>query len=497
MDAIARLSDHVVRTSAGDLPPAAVAAAKTFILDAIGVGVAGSVGPWVDGLLDSLRAWGAAPDARVWVHGVRLPAPAVALANAYQIHNSEFDCVHEPSVVHAMTAVLPAVLAQAERQGGARGAELLVAATLGVDVACSVGVASRAPMRFFRPGTAGGFGATAAVGKLMGFDAATLCRAMGIVYSQLCGTMQAHAEGSILLGLQVGFNARNAVMACDMAARGAPGLEAVLEGPYGYYRLFEGAHDLEAALAGLGRTWRIAEMSHKPFPSGRATHGIVDGLLELRRRHGLAPERIERVVAAVPPLVQRLVGRPLGAAPAPGAARLCAGYVGARALIRGTVDPDDFRPAALSDAGTRALARRFEVRADDNPDPNALGPVAVEVTVTGGKRHAIVVEQVVGVVRSPLHLRMRHSVCHGAARARRGCGRESLAMRGDAPRAPSESAEGHRRWIDRTWITSVLGRRGPCAPCSPRMVLPTRRPPRGAWRASPSPRARPSWSCRW
>jgi 2-methylcitrate dehydratase PrpD len=402
VDAIALLSDHVVRTGIRDLPEAALAATRTFIVDAIGVGVAGSAGPWVDGLLESLAGWGAAPHARVWVQGARLPAPAVALANAYQVHNSEFDCVHEPSVVHAMTAVLPAALAQAERQGGARGADLLVAAALGVDVACHVGVASRAPMRFFRPGTAGGFGATAAVAKLMGFDAAALRRAMGLVYSQMCGTMQAHTEGSILLGLQVGFNARNAVMACDMAARGAPGLEGVLEGPYGYFQLFEGAHDIGAALAGLGRTWRIAEMSHKPFPAGRATHGIVDGLLELRRRLALAPEQVERVVAAVPPLVHRLVGRPLDAAPTAGRARLCAGYVGARALIRGTVGLDDFRPAALADPATHALARRFEVRADGNADPNALGPVAVEVTVKGGQRHAIAVEHVSGSPARPL-----------------------------------------------------------------------------------------------
>jgi 2-methylcitrate dehydratase PrpD len=143
-------------------------------------------------------------------------------------------------------------------------------------------------------------------------------------------------------------------------------------------------------------------MSHKPFPSGRATHGVVDGLLELRRRHPIAPEQVERVVALVPPLVHRLVGRPLDLAPTPGAARLCAGYVGARALIRGTVDLEDFRPAALGDAATHALARRFEVRPDGNPDPNALGPVAVEVTMTGGQRHAMAVEHMWGSPARPL-----------------------------------------------------------------------------------------------
>ena len=32
--------------------------------------------------------------------------------------------------------------------------------------------------------------------------------------------MQAHTEGSSLLAMQMGFNARNAVVACDLAAQG-------------------------------------------------------------------------------------------------------------------------------------------------------------------------------------------------------------------------------------------------------------------------------------
>ena len=233
-DAILGLAAHVARTGYKDLPPAAIGAAKTFLLDTIGVGVAGSAGPWVEDLVGCLAGWGASDQATVFARNPRFPAPSAALANAYQCHNSEFDCVHEGAVVHAMTAVLAASLAHAERQGFVRGRELIAALALGVDVACHIGVGSRSPLTFFRPGTAGSFGATAAVGKLMGFDAATMVRAMGIAYGQMCGTMQAHTEGSILLGLQVGFNARNALFACDLAARGVPGVEHVLEGPFGY-----------------------------------------------------------------------------------------------------------------------------------------------------------------------------------------------------------------------------------------------------------------------
>ena len=115
----------------------------------------------------------------------------------------------------------------------------------------------------------------------MDFDAKTLTHAFGIVYGQVCGTMQAHTEGSPLLAMQIGFNARNAVAACDLAAGGLLGPQDILEGPFGFYRLFEGAHDLAPVLRDLGRVWRITEVAHKPFPCGRATHGVLDGVLAL------------------------------------------------------------------------------------------------------------------------------------------------------------------------------------------------------------------------
>ncbi|HXJ77255.1 MAG TPA: MmgE/PrpD family protein [Candidatus Methylomirabilis sp.] len=433
VDAIRALSEHIARVGYRDLPPAAVGAAKIFLQDSIGVGIAGSAGPWADDLLACLAGWGAADDAGVFARNERFPAPSAALANAYQIHNSEFDCVHEGAVVHAMTAVVPAAAAHAERRGGVTGEELITALVIGVDVACHIGAASRASLRFFRPGTAGGFGATAAVSKLLGFDAATTMRAMGAVYGQMCGTMQAHSEGSGLLGLQVGFNARNAIAACDMAGRGVPSVQNVLEGPFGFYPLFEGEYDAAALVEPLGRTWRIAELSHKPFPSGRATHGIVDGLLDLRRRIGFTPEDVERVITTVPPLVRHLVGRPVVDCPDPGYARLCAAYVGARALMRGTVGLEDFRPPLLGDPATRALAQRFVMEVDGNPDPNALGPVRVAVVLRDGQRHETRIVRMYGSPANPMsrdaHLaKFRRNWVSGARRLDESAGEELIRL---------------------------------------------------------------------
>jgi len=402
MDAIFRFAEHVAGTGYDDLPPAAVAAAKTFILDTLGVGIAGSGGPWTNELVEVQASFGRGAEARVWGRGDRLPAPAAAMCNGYQIHNSEFDCVHERAVIHPMTVAMAAALAVAEREGGIGGRELIAAAVLGVDVACHLGVASKSKLKFFRPATAGAFAACAAIGKLRGFDAARVRNAMSIAYGQLCGTMQAHTEGSILLGMQIGFNARNAVIACDMAARGLEAPQGVLEGPFGYLRLFEGEYELAPVLADLGRVWRITEVAHKPFPSGRATHGIADAVLSLQREHGFEAGEIERAVTRVPPLTHHLVGRPIRDGMGANYGRLCAAYVAARLLLKGSIGVEDFSAEALAAPDVLALGRRFDIGIDDNPDPNALTPVSVEVVLKGGARHATTVEVVYGNPAKPL-----------------------------------------------------------------------------------------------
>jgi len=402
VDAIDRFVRHVVETPREAIPAPAREATRRLLLDTLGVGVAGSAGPWVRELIASQALSLAGDQAGVWVHGDRLSAAGAAMCNGYLIHNAEFDCVHEQAVVHAMTLPTAVALAWAEREGGVSGATLVDALALGVDVACLLGVACREGLRFFRPATAGAFGGVAAIARIAGFDADTLLNAFGTVHAQLSGTMQAHAEGSRVLGLQMGFNARNAVIACDMAVCGLVAPHAVLEGPFGYYALFEGAHDLPAVLSQLGNVWRVEEIAHKPFPSGRATHGVVDACLGLVRTEGFAAQDVARVRARVPPLVQQLVGRPPTEAMNPNTARLCASYVAACALTRGAVTLEDFRAPALGHADTLALARRIAIEPDANPDPNALTPVSIEIMLKDGRRFEAGVEVVYGNPKRPL-----------------------------------------------------------------------------------------------
>lgn len=398
---------HVIRTRPEDLPPEAVAAVKTFLLDTFGVGIAGSSGTGVAELIEVARGWGAAPEASVLASSERMCAQSAAIVNAYQIHCLEFDCVHEGAVLHPMATILGAVMAWAERQTtrGQKvpGSELIAALAVGVDVSTMLGVVTEAELRFFRPATAGGFGAVAAIGRLAGFDEGQMKDAFGAQYSQTSGTLQAHVEGSPMLGMQVGLNARAAIVSADLAAAGFRGPHDILTGQYGYFRLFEqDSHDIGAFLPSLGRDWQICRMSHKPYPSGRLTHGAIDGLGQLMRAHGFAAEDVAGIHALVPPLVHRLVGRPVIENPAANYAKLCLAFVAGIFLARGNVDVPDFRGDALSDPDVHRYAQLVTVELDDNPDLNALDPQRITVTLRDGTRHACDLPHVYGHPDKPL-----------------------------------------------------------------------------------------------
>ena len=250
-----RFADHAAGTRFEDLPAEVVDAVKSFILATIGVGIAGSATPESRSLLEVARGWGAGEEAKVWGKGSGLPAGSAAMVNAHCVHCLEFDPIHEPAVVHAMTVVLPALLADVERRLArgetVSGRDLISAVAVGVDLAGGLGDVTTTALRFFRPGTAGIFGGVAAVANARRMDSARIADAFGIAYGDLSGTMQPHTEGSTMLPVQMGFNARGALTAIDLAAAGHTGPREVFEGSFGYFSLIETAGEPEVG-------WRVA-----------------------------------------------------------------------------------------------------------------------------------------------------------------------------------------------------------------------------------------------
>jgi aconitate decarboxylase len=210
--------------------------------------------------------------------------------------------------------------------------------------------------------------------------------------------MQAHVEGTSALGLQIGFNARAAFNAVDAVEAGLAGPQDFLTGPFGYYAMFEnGSFEPAIIQHELGRVPQIMRISHKPHPSGRLTHGGVDGVRRLMDAHGFPPEAIAEITIRVPPLVMELVGRPDIPNPTSNYAKLCLPFVVGTYLARGRVDVPAFASReAREDPLVHAFASTVHVVPNGNPDQNAIAPQQIVVRLKDGTEHAIIVRAIYG-----------------------------------------------------------------------------------------------------
>jgi 2-methylcitrate dehydratase PrpD len=320
-----------------------------------------------------------------------------AFVNGFAIHCLEWDAVHEPAVVHALSVVTAALLTASMRHGGRDSEDFLTALSVGVDIASGLGLSATGPMRFFRPSTAGVIGAALAVARLQGLSRTQMADVMGLAYSFVGGTMQAHVEGSIALPLQIGRAAQAAVQAVDMVKAGLTGPHDVLEGPFGYSALIEPL-DLARYTGSLGRIWRISEVSIKPYPSGRASHAILAALDGVRG----CQRGVTKITAYVPPLIQRLVGRPYCVDMTPAYARLCLPLLCALMLRTGRIDPRRFTAETFADPIIQELAAIVTVELDGNSDGNALGPQRLVVEHGDGSVSDIIIPQTLGSPEAPL-----------------------------------------------------------------------------------------------
>ena len=397
-DSIEHFLDLIENTRYDDLPEDAVTAAKVFFLDTTGVACAGHLAPKMDAMLRAATQWdggssGAGQGVTVWNTGQRTSAPVAALLNGYQCHALEYDCVYEPGVVLPTPPIFSALMLQAERLANAghppSGKDLLKAFVVALEVSCTLGLASKSAMFFFRPSTTGVFSALAAMACLSPLPREQLRYAFGIAYSQMCGTMQAHEEGSMMLAMQMGFAARNAVQAYDLALLGITAPVNILDGRFGFFRNFETDNTLPHALAQMCKPWKVTQLSHKPFPSGRVTHGSLYSLRLLQAELGLRRETIaqdiKRITVQLPPLGMRLVGRPIISNPPPNYARLCVPYVAACELLFGNVDPSSFLPDKLGNFEIESLAKRVVTIEVPHTNPNAFYPQHLTLEMVDGR----------------------------------------------------------------------------------------------------------------
>ena len=385
MDPIHAVLEHAERMDLRDVPGAIVATSRRFVLDTLATMIAGTRAPGCGQVLEQLAEWGGAPQATA-ANGRRLPAPYAALANGSMAHAFDFDETHMVADVHGHASVLPAALAAAEVAGNVSGRELLAAVILGVDVACRLGLSITRDRGWHKTAVCGIFGATLAAGRVLGLRGAALHNAVGIAYSLAAGNFQCLTDAALTKRMQPGFAARAAVESAMFARRGITGAKDVLEGKWGFYRVYydPGEYDVAPLLDGLGKRFEVEALSMKAYPSCHFGHIAIDAACALAAEMRLRAGDVAAVRVEMPAVSHDYLGGPFRVGESPQvSAQFSTAHNVAAALLYGTLGLAQLQTEAIRNPALLALAER--VTTVSNGDQDAYGPVTLHITLHSGR----------------------------------------------------------------------------------------------------------------
>jgi 2-methylcitrate dehydratase PrpD len=388
MDSAFEFAKNIFWTSFDALPERTVHLTKRIILDSFGVALAGARSKECSILAELARHWNGKPESTLIGFDLKAPSPVAALVNGTMVQAMDFDETHDVSGGHTASCVIPAALALGEIRK-VNGRELITAVALGIDLACRLGLACRKKIGWTSTSVYGCFGAAAAGAKILRLPEEKVRHALGIAISQAAGTTQTALDSPLSKHMQSGFASQAGVLSAVLADRGVTGVQQVFEGEFGFFNLYKsGDYDKDLLLSGLGRQFEVDNLSIKPFPCCRATHGPIQAVAELVNEHGIGAQDISSIKVVVPGVAFDLVGHPF----VPGdnpiiAAQFSISYTIAAMLIHGRVSLEEFTPRTINDSRIQGLIGRIKVERGASLDSKGFVPVEVEIESTAGGRY--------------------------------------------------------------------------------------------------------------
>ena len=294
MNETRELAKFVYETDFEDIPPDLIDEQRMFILDVVAAGFIGSQQPWTKMLVQMVRELSGKPEVSVINESWKADISRAALANGTMI--GSFEC--EPLTgSHVSSTVFPAVLAICEREH-LDGKAFLTALSLGMEVSNRINrtaVGLELDRGFHNPGTQGPFAAAAAVGKLYGFNQATLVNALGIAGSHAAGLLEFVWEGANTKRMHSGRASQLGLESALLAEKGFTGPSTVLEGRFGYYNAFSLPTDVSKLLEGLGKDWWSQPPSHKWYATHVTHQAVVHAIQKFKADHPFDPKSVTRI----------------------------------------------------------------------------------------------------------------------------------------------------------------------------------------------------------
>jgi len=402
-----------------DLPPEVVYWCKVAVLDTLGVMLAGSVeeAPRIVQETLGIRS-GDGPCLLIGSNRRVRPLDA-ALVNGTAAHALDFDNTARSLGGHVSAVVIPALIAAGEDLG-ASGRDLILAHAAGYEIGARIGrcINPHHSEKGWHPtATAGVIAVTAACARLLGLKLEETETALALATSLAAGTKANF--GTMTKPLHAGQCARGGLLAALLARKGYTANPGAFEHKQGFFNVFNGAGNFDAARALEDRdAWEIVApgASYKLYPCCYSTHAAVEAALNLVRRHGpFDPGAVERVDSWTPARGLAHTDRPDPDSDL--AAKFSVQYCVARALLHGKVVLEHFEGGAWRESAVRTLLARVHAapyigKAFAGDDPF---DAEVRVTLKDGRTYSEKVDRPLGRTSdnpiAPEHLRSKFENC--------------------------------------------------------------------------------------
>ena len=200
---------------------------------------------------------------------IRAAVSEAAFVNATLGHGLVREDMHTRSVSHLGVVIFPTLLALAQSKR-VTGRDFIVGAVCGYEMGACIGraVMDKEVVRIFRPtGITGPIGGAVAGGRLLGLSEDALVGAIGLAANTTVGLNEWPAVGADEMFFQVGFAARNAVLAVELAELGAYISETALDGSAGLFAALKKADRVSMVDPFANGGFEIMSVFHKPAPA--------------------------------------------------------------------------------------------------------------------------------------------------------------------------------------------------------------------------------------
>lgn len=380
------LAKFSIDTKYENLDQATVAMVKQSFLDWFGCCIRGSKEAQGE-IMRRVLALQGQPTAKVTTVFTSVPFRTssldATLSNGCASHALDFDDLHNASIVHTGVAIIPAAIAEAEKLG-ASGKELITAIVVGFEVADRIGECVNPEAYFYHhtTGTAGTFGAAAAVANLLKLNVEQSVNALGIAGTQAAANFEWVANGANTKALHSGKSNYNGMLSAYLAKEGFTGASTILEGKQGFCRAMSPAPKFEKLIDGLGHNFKINENAFKYYPFCKHSHSSVLAATKIKDANHLSSQQVASVTAKVNSQADVYINHP---APKTGYdAKFSLQYCLAAALCYDQVTVETFSAQTMQDKELQRLTQAVTVCIDpaiDEEYTRCPGKWAAEVTI--------------------------------------------------------------------------------------------------------------------